>query len=292
MSYLTFKPSNGRAKAPKLVKRLSVLIDATVILLMVWTIVNMCYPFWDWVTYASIWVGFFSFSPLHWLNRHNSLRLFKTAEYRYNDLNVTDSGRLKHSGFFFSVWDHPDALTLGRYHVNDRLGCRKERTVCLGYEIKLNRWLGWPIVLITDFIPFILFAAVFSAGYFLGIGVLIFYLTGLILGLNVTTIAGGLAELREWDDVVFLEGKIYIRRSVGLTTCILEGPDGELILTMLEVLMFSHFTKRLWLKATAEAACPCCMSMMDPALRNYLRAYRQLYRERPVFKSSHLVLYE
>jgi hypothetical protein len=166
-------------------------------------------------------------------------------------------------------------LTLGYYHKNDKLACRKERIVMLGYEIALSKWLGWPIVLVTDTIPLILLAAMFSAGYFLGIGTLIFYLMGLALALNLITIPGRLQNFYLWEDAMFFEGKIYPKRYVGILTCILEGSDGELVLTMIDVAMFHHFAKREWYLTVVETACSCCFSMADPMVAGYHRIYRQ-----------------
>jgi hypothetical protein len=274
MLHLTFRPDKESIFIPKLVKWLMVAVDAFFILLMVWTVVNMCYPFWGWAIYLSTWLGFFSLVPLYYLNEHISLRSFKIAEYRYNDRNFTDNGRLKHLGFLFSVWHHSDALTLGYYHVNDRLGCRKERTVGLGYEIRLSKWLGWLVVLITDLVPLVLLVAVISTGYFLGISALIFYLMGSVLGLNMITIAGGLAGLHRWEEEAFWEGKIYPKRYVGIVTCILEGSDGELVLTMLEAAFFNHSVKRKWFRKLAMT-CTCCLSMMEPVRLRHYRIDRQ-----------------
>jgi hypothetical protein len=270
MLYLTFRPAKGSVIVPRLVKCLCVATDTFFILLAAWTIVNMCYPFWGWVNYRSIWVGFFTLVPLYMLIEHLSLRSFMTAEYRYNDMCYSGNGRLKHLGFLFSVWHQSNALILGKYHRKDRLVCRKERSVSLGNEIELGKWLGWPLVLITDTIPLILLAAVFNAGYFLGMSVFVFYLMGSALAMNLLTVSRYPIKMDPWEDEMFFEGKMYPKRHVGIVTCILEGSDGELVLSMIEVALFSHDSKRKWFESAAWT-CECCLSMLEPVRLGYYR---------------------
>jgi hypothetical protein len=147
--------------------------------------------------------------------------------------------------------------------------------VMLGYEIALNKWLGWPIVLITDTIPLLFLAAVLSAGYFLGISTLVFYLLGLTLAMNLLTVSSRLQNFYVWEDAMFLEGKTYFKRYAGMVTCILEGSDGELVLTMIDVAMFNHFIKREWYRTVMKRTCSCCISMADPMIAGYHRIHRQ-----------------
>jgi hypothetical protein len=59
-----------------------------------------------------------------------------------------------------------------------------------------------------------------------------------------------------------------------MVTCILEGSDGELVLTMIDVALFSHLTKRKWFESAA-LTCASCLSMMEPVRLGYYRIYHQ-----------------
>jgi hypothetical protein len=57
MTYLTFIPTKSSRAISKLVKCLGIAADAFLLLLMMWNIANICYPFWGWMNYAFIWIG-------------------------------------------------------------------------------------------------------------------------------------------------------------------------------------------------------------------------------------------
>jgi hypothetical protein len=104
--YATFRPAKGNTTTLKLLKCLCIILD--VLLLAMWTIVNMCYPFWGWVAYASIWVGIASSEPVYWLIKRFSIRSFIVAKFRPTvQLVANGIQELKHLGFLFSVWDKP-----------------------------------------------------------------------------------------------------------------------------------------------------------------------------------------
>jgi hypothetical protein len=188
---------------------------------------------------------------------------------------------LKHMGFLFSVWMNSDTVTLGYYHKDDQVNCLETRYVTLGCSWECWRWVGWIIALVTDTIPIALFAAFFSAGYYLGIGTILGFLMGFTLGSQVHTVVTRYAPsiLGIWEEEMFLNGKMCTIKSLGMMTCVLEGPDGELFFTHLEVVIFNHYTKRSWFTSMARMPCRCCTSSMKPILREVrVRHFQDLHK--------------
>jgi hypothetical protein len=257
--YLTFTPSKGSTIVPKLVKCLAIVVDALLLLLMVWTIVNMCYPFWGWIIYASTWVGFVSYAFFAWIFRRCRIRSFMVAKFRPGD-KVMFNGHhdLKHLGFLFSVWKTPNSLILGYYDKDDEVECLKKRLIFLGNEQEYSKWLGWLIVLSTNAIPLVLLAALLCADYFLGVGTIIFFLTGLLLAWQVYTVLIRFLGNFLWMEKMFLDGKMCTRKFLGIMTCVMEGPEGELFLTVHKTVMSEHYEMSSWFASSVRAGCQCC----------------------------------
>jgi hypothetical protein len=265
--YLTFTPSKGGTVVPKLVKCLAIVIDVLLLLLMVWTVVNMCYPFWGWIVYVSIWTGIVPYALFAWIFRRCRIRSFIVAKFRPGD-RLMFNGRhdLKHCGFLFSVWETPNSLLLGYYDEDDEVECLRKRYVTLGVVYEHKKWLGWLIVLSTNTIPFVLLAALLCAGYFLSVGTIIFFFMGLSLAWQVRTVLLRFVGNFLWEDKMFLDGKMCTRKFLGIMTCVMEGPEGELFLTMLKVVLFDHYERSSWFAIAARMNCQCCCSLMDPIM--------------------------
>jgi hypothetical protein len=265
--YLTFTPSKGSTIVPKLVKCLAIVIDVLLLLLMVWTIVNMCYPFWGWIIYASTWVGFVSYAFFAWIFRRCRIRSFTMTRFCPGDKLMSNGLHdLKHLGFLFSVWEKPDALVLGTYNRFDQVVCLRKRRVFLGHSHEYSKWLGWLIVLSTNTIPFVLLAALLCAGYFLSVGTIIFFFMGLLLAWQVRTVFVRFAGNFLWEDKLLLDGKMCTRKFLGIMTCVMEGSEGGLFLTMLKVVLFDHYEMNSWFELAAVTHCQCCRLLMDPTL--------------------------
>jgi hypothetical protein len=265
--YLTFRPAKGSTVVPKLLRWLSTFIDVFLLLLMTWIIVNLCYPFWGWVMYASIWTGFIPYGIFSWIIKRLSIRTFIASRHCPDDRLVSDGlHNLKHCGFLFSVWEKPNSLVLGYYNKNDQVNCLRKRFVILGHEREYNKWLGWLIVLSTDAIPLAFVAALPIAGYFFGVGAVVFFLMGFVLAEQLFTIGIRFGASHLWKEKMFLDGKVCTIDSLGAMMCVLEGPDNQLFLTLQGVLMFNHYVKRPWFASAARMPCPCCRSLIDPIL--------------------------
>jgi hypothetical protein len=246
--YLTFRPVKGNTTTPKRVKWLCIVIDALLLLLMAWTIVNLCYPFWGWIRYSSIWIGFVSYALIIlWTIKCLCIRSFMLAKFRPGDQLLSDSpNSLRHLGFLFSVWERPDALALGYYHKCDVVYCLERRLAGLGDRREFSKWLGWLIVLSTDAIPFVLLIAFLCIIFFFGIGAFVFFLMGSALAGQLHTICDRFGAPYLWDDKMFLDGKMCTLKFLGIMMCVLESPEGELFLVLHDVVMFSHYTLRYY----------------------------------------------
>jgi hypothetical protein len=265
--YATLRPAKGNTATLKWLKCLCIIIDVFLISLAVWTIVNLCYPFWGWVTYASIWVGIVSFEPAYWLFERFSIRSFIVAKIRPGDQLLSDGLQdLKHLGFLFSVWDKPGSLTLGYYHKSDTFWCLRKRHVTLGDRREFSTWLGWLVVWITNTIPLVILTALLCAGYFLGIGTVIFFLMGVVLAEQLRILIFRLLMPELWEGRMFLDGKTCTLKFFSAMMSILEGPEGELLLAFHDVLFFNHYTRYPWFLRAVDISCRCCSSLIDPML--------------------------
>jgi hypothetical protein len=219
--------------------------------------------------YASIWVGFVSFEPAYWLFERFSIRSFIAAKFRPGDQLLhygTSPYDLKHLGFLFSVWESPELITFGYYHKSDKFRCLRKRTLALGDTREYNKWLGWLVVWVTNAIPPVLLATLLSAGYFLGVGIVIFFFMGLALTEQLRTAILCFGEPHLWKDQMFLDGKMCTRKFLGVMMCVLEGPEGELILTFHDLVLFNHYTRLPWYLRAGEISCRCCSLLIDPEL--------------------------
>jgi hypothetical protein len=82
-----------------------------------------------------------------------------------------------------------------------------------------------------------------------------------------------------WEEEVFLDGKMCTVKSLGIMMCVLEGPEGELFLSNIELLMFDHETRRSWFESMADMPCRCCTSLMKPILREVKVRYDQDFQK-------------
>jgi hypothetical protein len=205
-----------------------------------------------------------------WLIEIFMLRSFKASRYQPNDHSITNNGRLKHLGFLYSVWDNPslDTINLGYYNIYDGVVCLKSRMVNLGQGEVYKRWLGWLIVVSTDAIPVGVIAALCGASYFFGISSIIFFMMGVILGLQLETILCRFLKVHNWPDDIFLNGMLCTQKSLGAMMCILEGPEGELLLTLTKVVHYENFTRRYWFDELRRRSCPCCEPILPPISSN------------------------
>jgi hypothetical protein len=261
--YLTFRPSKGSVFIPRLVKCLSATADAFLIVLVAWCFVNLCYPFWGWITFASIWTGVVSHPFFFWLFDCIVSRSFIVARFHPTDcLFSPHNSHLKHFGFLFSVWGDSDSLTLGWYHLYDGWHCPRRRFVKLYNYDTYSKWLGWIIVVLTDAIPIAVLAGLFCTGYFLGIGSIVFFVMGLILSLKLYVLLFRIQDIRaDWKKGVFLKEKLCTLKSLGIMMCTLEGPEGELFLTPIELAEYYNFVPHAWLSVTDRVSCACCTSI-------------------------------
>jgi hypothetical protein len=266
--YLTFTPSKGSTIVPNLVKCLAIVVDALLLLLMVWAIVNMCYPFWGWIIYASTWVGIIFHLPIVWLIENYSLRSFIAAKFhragQVQYYGSHGSHKLKHLGLFFSVWDAPDALLLARYDEHDEVICPKTRSASLANIKMYRKWLGWSVVLLTDAIPFVLLAALLIAGFFFGIGTIMFFMAGALTAEQVITLILRFSSSRIEEETLLLDGKLCTRKFLGMQMCVLEGPNGELLLIHYTILLFNLWSKSRWHYFESYPQCGCCQSLVKP----------------------------
>jgi hypothetical protein len=227
---------------------------------MAWNVVNLFYPFWGWINFASLWMGFVLHPPIFWIIDRLILRSFIAAKFRHTD--HTTSGKpdkLKHLGFLYSVWENTDSLILGYYHQRDRIFCPKRRLAILACERYYTKWIGWLRVLSTDVIPFAVLIALLCVGYFFGVSSVVFFAMGLILTLQIETL---LLRFQDgpfpWKDEMFLNGKMCKSEYLGVMTCVLEGPDDKVFLTLIIVAMHDEYTRQDWFKYSNWGRCACC----------------------------------
>jgi hypothetical protein len=123
--------------------------------------------------------------------------------------------------------------------------------------------VGWLIVISTDAIPVIVLLGLACAGYFLGIESVVYFVMGHILALQLYMLNFRFRRIRLWDDEMFLDGKMCASKSLGVMMCVLEGPDGELFLTLTEAVLYDHLERLFWFKTAGWTGCACCSVMID-----------------------------
>jgi hypothetical protein len=232
---------------------------------MVWNIANLCYPVWGWATFISLWIGLVGHPLIFWIIGRLRIRAFVVAQFIPTDQNTSHPPNyLKHLGFLFSVWENRDSLTLAYYHDYDKVVCSKRRFVSLTISEQYRKWVGWLIFLSTDAIPVAVLVGLLGACYFHGIGTIVFFVMGLILAFQLHTLYfRSRKACYYWKDEMFLDEKKCNTKPLGLMTCILEGPDGELFLTFPKVAWFDHYRKHVWIARAAIYICDCCSSVPD-----------------------------
>jgi hypothetical protein len=105
------------------------------------------------------------------------------------------------------------------------------------------------------------------AGWFLGVSALLFFSLGLILAFQLQSLSFRFGEDRiYWDSEMFLDEKKCTTKPRGLMTCILEGPDGELFLTLPKVVEFDHYGMHFWITTAVRISCECCSLASNNAL--------------------------
>jgi hypothetical protein len=115
---------------------------------------------------------------------------------------------------------------------------------------------------LTDAIPIAVLAGFFCAGYFLGIGSVVFFVMGLILPLKLYALLFRIQDVKsDLKKGVLLKEKPCTLKSLGLMMCTLEGPEGELFLAPIEVVAYEDAVRRTWSRVTDRARCACCASI-------------------------------
>jgi hypothetical protein len=167
-----------------------------------------------------------------------------------------------HFGFLFSVWGSPYYLKLGRYRPSNGWYCPRRRLVDLYDYSTYSKWLGWIIVVLTDAIPIAVLAGLFCAGYFFGIGSVVFFVMGLILPVKLYALLFRVQDVKsDFKKGVLLKEKPCTLKSLGLMMCTLEGPEGELFLAPIEVVAYEDAVWRTWSRAADRVSCACCTSI-------------------------------
>jgi hypothetical protein len=200
--------------------------------------------------------------PIFWIIDRLILRSFIAAKFRHTD--HTTSGqpdRLKHLGFLYSVWENSESLILGYYNWRDRVYCPKRRLAILACGKDYSKWVGWLVFLSTDVVPIAVLILLLGASYFFGVGSVIFFVMGLILVLQISTLCFRFQDIPfPWKNEMFLDGTICKSNSRGAMTCILEGPEGELFMTLIRVVLYDHYERQDWFKYSNWGGCVCCSS--------------------------------
>jgi hypothetical protein len=201
-------------------------------------------------------------SFISWVIGRFRIRSFIAAKFRLTEQNTSEHpNRLKYLGFLYSVWETSESLILGYYDCLDRIYCSKKRLAVLHCESYYSKWLGWIVILVTDAIPVAVLALLICAGYFLGIGSIASFAMGLILALQVDSLHFFFRKAHcYWQEEMCLDGKMCKSKSLGLMTCVLEGPEGELFLTLTKVAEYEHYERRHWFDLATWKVCACCTS--------------------------------
>jgi hypothetical protein len=142
--------------------------------------------------------------------------------------------------------------------------------VCLAILIRnkdYKKWIGWLRVLSTDAIPVALLISLLCVGYFFGVSSVVFFVMGSILALQLDSLSYRFQDIGcPWKDEMFLDGKMCKSKSLGVMTCVLEGPSGELFLTPIIVVMYDEYTRQDWFKLSNWGGCTCCSSTSSNTL--------------------------
>jgi hypothetical protein len=132
----------------------------------------------------------------------------------------------------------------------------------------------------TDAAPFMALVALLCAGYSLGIGTVGFFTMGFVVSGQMQTFILQSIPPGLWKDKVFLDGKLCIRKFSGVQMCVLEGPEGELLMMHYLIALFHHDIKSRWYDRASFSSCQCCQLLMDPILlgcRDYFKRFRYSY---------------
>jgi hypothetical protein len=245
-----------------LVQFLSYLADAVLLLLMAWNIGNLFYPIWSTATFVALWIGLVTHPFFFWIIERFRLRAAIVPKFKPIGPDLEDRDkRLKHLGFLYSVWDAPGAFFLAFYGQRDGYFCPRGRNEHLSYTTYCNAFLGWFIVILTDAIPVAILVSLVSAGYYLGIGTLVFFSMGLVLAFQLQTLNFRFREASYyWEAEMLLGETVRNTKSLGIMTCVLEGSEGELFLGLSKSVEYDHYVRYYWLIAPGGTACACCPS--------------------------------
>jgi hypothetical protein len=238
-------------------------------MLLAWNIANLCYPIWSWATFASLWIGLATHPFFFWIIERFRVRAFVVPKFKL--IGPEPEGyyeHLAHLGFLYSVWSRSDnTLCLSYYYHRDGFHCPRKRGACCAFGMSCNVYLGWLVVILTDAIPIVVPIGLVIAGWFLGVSALLFFSLGLILAFQLQSLSFRFGEDRiYWDSEMFLDEKKCTTKPRGLMTCILEGPDGELFLSLSKAVEYEHFVRDYFITWAAKRKCKCCSSVPNNAL--------------------------